>query len=169
LEREVQTVIARINSAFSEVELGENGIGLEQSRIMEDYWDDDPPQEYLDAKEINHATHWTQVLPSLLMHYNGFFCFTNPEGFRYFAPAHATAALQSMGCGGDFDPEIILSALCSPRSDLWQHLNAAQQHALAAFPACIFRFSYHDDGVAAAGEALTGYWGRFPNSALMWD
>ena len=169
LEREVQTVMATINSAFSEVELDENVIGLEQSRIIDDYWYNDPPQEYLDAMEVNHATHWTQVLPSLLMHYNEFFCFTNFEGFRYFAPAHATAALQSMRCGGDFDTEIILSALCAPRSDLWQHLSSAQQNALAAFLACVFRFFDREDHVAAAGEALAGYWGRFPNSALMWD
>lgn len=169
LRREIQTVLSAIDAAFAGVELGGNGIGLEVSRIIDDYWDRTPPPEYLETMEINHARHWRDVLPSLLMHYREFFSFTNFEGFRYFAPAYATASLQSLLTGGQFEADLLLYALCRPRCDLFQHLNPAQKHALTAFLACFVRFSDNEHHVETATEALAGYWGRYPNSALVWD
>jgi len=169
-ERAIQTVLAAIHDTFAGVEPGETGIGLEDSRILDDHWDRTPPQDYLDALEINHATRWQDVLPGLLMHYREFFSFTNFEGFRYFAPAYAAASLQSLGNGArDFASDILLQALGQPRCDLFQGLTSGQQQALAGFLACFARFSEDEHDAQTAVDALAGYWGRFLRAAQVHD
>lgn len=91
-----------------------------------------PPADYLASLPKDTAGHWRNTDSKLLERYSEFFSFTNAEGFRYYAPAYATASLKALGGGGCFDDGPFLWALRG-KTQLFELLSPPQKAAIAAY------------------------------------
>ena len=158
----IASMLEQIYTAFASVSLG-RGIGLHDACVLDDYWGMKPPADYLASLPKDTAGHWRDTDPQLLERYSEFFSFTNAEGFRYYAPAYATASLKALGGGGCFDDGPFLWALRG-KTQLFELLSVPQKSAIAAY---LKFYAVHatDPDAESARLALEANWIEYLNTA----
>ena len=85
-----QILAGQIRAAFAGVTLG-NGVGLQQSRGMDDYEDEKTLAEY---RACDEKDDWQRIPVSELNCVSGGLCFFDAEGMRFHLPAYMIAELK---------------------------------------------------------------------------
>ena len=156
-------ILELIREAFADVHL-DGGVSLHQSRVLDDYGDED---EFKAALRKDPEWHWTEVSTEKIKQFCDSLVFFDPKGVRFYLPAFMTHALETYEpTYGWLDADGIFFAASDPTGgykDKFEALNSTQMSAVAAFLAFVNLYSSeftsrHDR------QMLTNFWARhFPD------
>jgi len=112
-------VLAAVEQAFSDVHL-EDGISANMAEYKEAPWATRASQ-YLRLAETDERDDWRKVSDSLLEERESIFHFSDPKGFRFYAPAFMHYALRHHEGSKRFIVDGIIYAL-SPDNNVFKEL-----------------------------------------------
>jgi hypothetical protein len=140
----------QILAAFGGVTLG-NGVGMEESRGLDDYEDEATLAKYRFSDEKDD---WRRIPLTELTGCSGGLCFFDAEGMRFHLPAYLIAELHGVDCGTVFS----LTRLGDYGASQFELLNGAQRDAVRAFLLYIREDPDYEYERKRIDKALASYW-----------
>ena len=144
-------VANQIKEAFAGVTLG-NGVGLQQSKGLDDYEDKETLDRY---RTYDEKDNWEKIPLSELNSASGGLCFFDAEGMRFHLPAYMIADLHGEY---NFGMAFNLTHLSDHSASQFELLDGPQRDAVRAFLLHIREDPDYEFDRDDIDRALASYW-----------